>query len=299
MPDHAMAGQGGHSSAHVEPFAFVAAHPGGGSGRAGFRRAVVGFAGAALVVAAVLAAATVNQEGRSAALRTVLKEQGDPSDVAAHIIASAKGFNREVDDLVPHDDPKSPVDTRLESNYPQLAESIVKHGSGILYRLIHGKPDEPQAEGIPMPVDDEEPPDADGMDADAGGELPQTTPAPDPSADQGSVAEAIIQDSNRAREENLAQADTNGLSFPMFTVNRTNRQLLSTAARTYSTRTCLQQVKVLLCVNPSIRQLLNSCLLLNSNLPFAPSCVALSCIARHPCAVGFTCSSLQLGLDAP
>jgi len=167
------------------------------------------FAGAALVVAAVLAAATVNREGQGATGRTVLTDQGDPSDVAAQIIASAKGFNRDVDDLVPHDDPESPTDTRLESNYPQLAESIVKHGSGILYRLIHGAPEE-QMEGIPMPVDDEEPPDADGLDADAGGEPPQTTPPPDPSADQGSLAESIIQDSNKAREENLADADING-----------------------------------------------------------------------------------------
>lgn len=218
MPEHgrdyAMAGESGHSSsAHVKPCVFVAAVLGGGRSHvAAFRRAVVGFAGAALVVAAVVAAATVDRPGQGATLRIVLKDEGDPSDVAAQIIASAKGFNREVDDLVPHDDPASPPDTRLEQNYPQLAESIVKHGSGILYRLIHGAPVEPM-EGIPMPVDDEDPPDADGMDE--GGEPPQTTPQPDPSADQGALAESIIQDSNKAREQNLMQANTSGAVKPV------------------------------------------------------------------------------------
>ena len=166
------------------------------------------------VVLAVLAAATVDRQGQGTTVRTVLKDAGDPSDVAAQIIASANGFNRQVDDLVPHDDPASPDDTRLEQNYPQLAESIVKHGSGILYRLIHGAPVE-QTEGIPMPVDDEEPPDADGMDDDAGGEPPQTTPLPDPSADQGELAESIIQDSNKAREQNLMQANISGAVAPV------------------------------------------------------------------------------------
>ena len=110
---------------------------------------------------------------------------------------------------IPHDDPESPADTRQEKSYPQLAESIVKHGSGILDRLINGPPKQ-QMEGIPMPVDDEDPPDADGLDDDAGGEPPQTTPPPDPSADQGDVAAAIIEDSNKARSEVLASADTNG-----------------------------------------------------------------------------------------
>jgi hypothetical protein len=177
-------------------------------GRGAFRRAVASFAGVALVVAAVLAASTLGRQ-ESKAGKTVL-DQGSPSDVAAQIISSAAGFNRDFDDLIPHDDPESPDDTRLEANYPQLAESIVKHGHNILDRLIHGPPP-PQMEGIPMPVDDEEPPDADGTDDDAGGEPPQTTPPPDPSADQGDVASAIIADSNVAREQNLASADTNGL----------------------------------------------------------------------------------------
>lgn len=183
----------------------------GGHGRAravAFRRTVVCVAGASLAAVAVIAA--VGRDGTAAAGRPVLVEQGAPSDVAAQIIASAQGFNREVDDLVPHDDPPAPADTRLEANYPQLAESIVKHGRGVLYRLLHGPPED-VTEGIPMPVDDEEPPDADGLDEDAGGEPPQTTPQPDPSADQGGVAEAIIAGSNTAREELLADADTNGL----------------------------------------------------------------------------------------
>ena len=201
----------GHASAHSEPAAFVAALPAGGRSRAhalAFRRTVVCLAGASLAVVVVLA--TVGREGKGAAIRTMLVDEDDPGDVAAQIIASANGFNREVDDLMPHDDPPAPADTRLEANYPQLAESIVKHGRGVLYRLLHGAPDEP-TEGIPMPVDDEDPPDADGLDEDAGGEPPQTTPMPDPSADQSGVAEAIIQGSNEAREELLAGADTNGL----------------------------------------------------------------------------------------
>jgi len=189
----------------------LACYTQGGQGRAravAFRRTVVCVAGASLAAAAVLAA--VGRDGTTVAGRPVLVEQGAPSDVAAQIIASARGFNREVDDLVPHDDPPAPADTRLEANYPQLAESIVKHGRGVLYRLLHGPPED-VAEGIPMPVDDEDPPDADGLDADAGGEPPQTTPQPDPSADQGGVAEAIIAGSNAAREQLLADADTNGL----------------------------------------------------------------------------------------
>ena len=226
--DYAMAGEDGQAATRVEPVGFVAALPAAGErGRraAAFRRAVAcmaGCAGAALVVAVVLGA---SGGGRGETTRTVLANEGDPSDVAARIIASAKGFNREVDDLVPHEDPEAPGDTRLEANYPALAESIVKHGRGIVYRLIHGPPKQ-EMEGIPMPVDDEEPPDEDGLDDDAGGEPPQTTPTPDPSADQGGVAEDIIVDSNKAREQNLVQADTNGLCPPRRSFPQPERRAL-------------------------------------------------------------------------
>jgi hypothetical protein len=174
----------------------------------------VGCAGASLVVAVVLGAAA-GERGRDE--RTVLKAtpEGDPSDVAARIISMAKGVNRQYDDLLPHQDPKAPEDTRKEANYGALAESIVKHGRGIVYRLIHGPPKK-ATEGIPMPVENPKlrPPDKDCLYAEDNGTPPQTTPTPDPSADQGATAEAIIVDSNKAREQNLAMADTNGRCPP-------------------------------------------------------------------------------------
>ena len=212
--DYAMAGEEGQAATRVEPVDFVVMLPAGGRGRAAFRRTVVGCAGAALVVAAVLGAAA-GERGRDE--RAVLKAtpEGDPSDVAARIISMAKGFNRQYDDLLPHQDPKAPEDTRKEANYGALAESIVKHGRGIVYRLIHGPPKK-ATEGIPMPVENPKlrPPDKDGLYAENNGTPPQTTPTPDPSADQGATAEAIIVDSNKAREQNLAMADTNGLCPP-------------------------------------------------------------------------------------
>ena len=69
------------------------AEPAARRGGHSVRRAVVGFAGSALVVATVLA--TVGG-GRRVELRGV----GDPALVSAKIIADAKGFNRDVDDLV-------------------------------------------------------------------------------------------------------------------------------------------------------------------------------------------------------
>jgi hypothetical protein len=212
---YAMAGEEGQAATRVEPVDFVAMLPAGGRGRAAaFRRTVVGCAGAALVVAAVLGAAA-GERGRDERAVLQATPDGDPSDVAARIISMAKGFNRQYDDLLPHQDPKSPEDTRMEGNYGALAESIVKHGRGIVYRLIHGPPKK-ATEGIPMPVENPKlrPPDKDGLYAENNGTPPQTTPTPDPSADQGATAEAIIVDSNKAREQNLAMADTNGLCPP-------------------------------------------------------------------------------------
>ena len=202
-----MVGEDEHASAHVKPSVFVAAHAGGGREKAAFRRAVVIFAGTSLVVAAVLAAAIVGTEGQGGAteLKITRVKEASASDVAAYIIAGAKGFNRELDDLMPHQDPETPADTRLEANYGALANAIVKHGRGVLYRLIHGPPPKPKIVGIPMP----QPSKFDYKDPDFPPDpvpTPAPTPHPDPNADQGKVAENIILASNAALTQALAEA---------------------------------------------------------------------------------------------
>jgi len=173
---------------------------GGASNR---RRCWAGIASGFLLLA-VVASFIGGDRGRS--LEEVV-DPNDPSEVAAQIIGNSEGFGRQVDDLRAHGELPY-VNNGKEEQYPALAKAIVHHGEGILHRLLYGPPPKPM-EGIPMPVDDEYPPDPDGID-DPVPVVPTPPRSPPLDYDQGKLASSIIDESNARYLSNLQNAKTSG-----------------------------------------------------------------------------------------
>mmetsp|Transcript_28509 Transcript_28509/g.64658 ORF Transcript_28509/g.64658 Transcript_28509/m.64658 type:complete len:415 (-) Transcript_28509:224-1468(-) len=168
------------------------------------RRSVAGIVLGLLLL--VLVASFVGRNKRSA-LEEETIDPNDPSEVAAQIIGNSEGFGRQVDDLRAHGE-LSYINNGKEEEYPALAKAIVHHGQGILHRLLYGPPPKPM-EGIPMPVDDEYPPDPDGID-DPVNIVQTPPPSPPPDFDQGKLASSIIDESNARYLANLKNANTSG-----------------------------------------------------------------------------------------